>query len=80
MYGCVRRAVPEIHWVLAGILKKLNKQTELLVLVCNCQHPRCLLSHIAVTRQVAMPGAEGIRKGGMEQLAKDPLNPDLGAR
>ena len=33
-----------------------------------------------VTRQVAMPGAVGIRKGGMEQLAKDPLNPDLGAR
>ena len=25
-------------------------------------------------------GAVGIRKGGMEQLAKDPLNPDLGAR
>ena len=34
----------------------------------------------SVTRQVAMPGAVGIRKGGMEQLAKDPLNPDLGAR
>ena len=33
-----------------------------------------------MTRQVAMPGAVGIRKGGMEQLAKDPLNTDLGAR
>ena len=41
---------------------------------------RCGYRQRFVTRQVAMPGAVGIRKGGMEQLAKDPLNPDLGAR
>ena len=43
------------------------------------QNDRCN-PHDTVTRQVAVPGAVGIRKGGMEQLAEDPLNPDLGAR